>query len=241
MTSQRSRHVRYKAGDVFRIALPDKSFGYGRILLDVFRVRREGVFSPMCSLTGPYGSGLLVQLYRYTTTTPLTDPEELTDADTFLDELLAHDQILLGEHPIIGSIPVAPVDIGFPEYVTSHRPATGKWHYCFEKGGVVAELAHGWRALRRGVIRQVDDAAVQKLPRGSYGLGINTDSLLTHIESPTGIVDRAREDLRASRHRNRILRLAGFSSEMTYDEMATQMDTPAAKDLLAIVSTTRSV
>ncbi len=217
---------------MFSIPLPNGSLGYGRILLDVFRIRRQQVFDPRCALNDIYGSGLLVQLYRFTTTSPLTDIEGLNEVETFLDEFLAHDLILNGEHSIIGHLPVAPADIDFPEYVSSHRPAPGEWHFYFEKGGVVAELASGWRARLRGVFRDVDHDAALKLPRGSFGQGINADLLLRHIQSPTGINDRAREDLRASPHRKRVLRLAGLSPTMTYDQMATPTKAPRALELL---------
>lgn len=231
-----SKRVRYKAGDIFCIPLPDGSFGYGRILLDVFRVRQHRIFDSRCGLNGIYGSGLLVQLYRYATAKPLADVTNLLEAETFLDEFLAHDHIRLGEHLIIGHIPVAPADLDFPEYVHTYGPTRGEWQIYFGKGGVVAELSKGWHTLLRGVLHDVDYSEVEKLPRGGYGLGIHTGHLLTQIHSPTGILDRARHDLRASPQRKRILRLAGFSLGMTYDQMATRAKAPQAEELLAILS-----
>jgi hypothetical protein len=220
MAKASMRRVRYRSGDVFQIPFPDGSFGYGRILLDVFRLRRAGVFPARCALGGMCGSGLLVQLYRTTFPRPIPSVTELCRAPTFLDELLDHRQIYRAEFPIAGNVPVTASEIGFPEYACSYRPNPGEWHFTFEKGGIVAEIP-------------ITFAECEDLPRPSFSLGLVPEAVLRDIQDPLGREKHARGELRVDRRRNSILLMAGLYPTLSYDEMCAAVGGPTAEELLS--------
>jgi hypothetical protein len=211
--------VRYRSGDVFQIPLPNGTFGYGRILLDAFRLRRAGVFDPRCELTGLCGSGLLVQLYRRAFAEPLAAVEVLRRSPPFLDEFLDHTQIYRAEFPIVGNLPVTAPEIDFPEYVICHSPG---WHIMFGKGGIVAEIPISFEDC-------------EALPKPSIGLGLAPDWVLKNIQARSGRRRRAGNDLRVHRRRKEILGLAGLSPAMSYDEMCARVGGPTAEELLSLL------
>ena len=56
MAKPSTRRIRFRTGDVFQVALPDGSFAYGRILLDLRRLARAGLFVTPFVLAGMCGS-----------------------------------------------------------------------------------------------------------------------------------------------------------------------------------------
>jgi len=135
------RRVRYKPGDVFLIPCPSNKFAYGRILLDLHRLRNktkvyEGAED--CTLAGPVAaSGLLVTIFHYV-------GPKLDDSLRFsIKDLLrgapfyvSHSQVYDATFPIIDSIPVCSQELDFPEGTMCHYKDKDTKMYSFEKGGV---------------------------------------------------------------------------------------------------------
>ncbi len=215
------RRVRYRSGDVFQIPFPDGSFGYGRILLDVFRIRRANLFHVSCALAGMCGSGLLVQIYRTTFSQPVASVTDLIGVPTFLDELLDHRQIYRAEFPIIGNLPVTAVDVDFPEYVCSYHINPGL-SVTYQKGGVVVEIPI--------TLQECFD-----LPKPSFLLGLVPTYLLQDIHDPAGETRHASGELRVDPRRESILSLAGLEAGLSYDEMCAKVGGLSAAQLLSAV------
>ena len=107
MAKPSTRRNRFRTGDVFQVALPDGSFAYGRILLDLRRLARAGLFVTPCALAGMCGSALLVRLYKKAFPSPTLSMAELTEAHSFVGELLDGRPIYRGDDPIVGTFPYA--------------------------------------------------------------------------------------------------------------------------------------
>lgn len=220
MVKSGMRRVRYRSGDVFQLPFPDGSFGYGRILLDVFRLRRAGAFDSHCALSGMCGSGLLVQLYRMAFSQPISSISELDQTPRFLDELMDHRQIYRAEFPIVGNLPVQSTDIDFPEYVCADRPNPGEWHYTFQKGAIVVKLPISYQEC-------------ESLPKPSFSLDLSLERVFEAIQDWSGREAHAPRDLRVDARRVSILAMAGLDLSMTYDDMCAKVGGQTAEELLS--------
>jgi Immunity protein 26 len=220
MAKPSTRRIRFRTGDVFQVALPDGSFAYGRILLDLRRLARAGLFVTPCALAGMCGSALLVRLYKKAFPSPTLSMAELTDAPSFLGELLDRRPIYGGDYPIVGNLPVCPSELDFPEYVCSfhENPA---WHFSYQKGGAVAELP-------------MTHKECESLPKPSFSFGYAVDHLLAEIHDPAGREKHARGELRVDPRRDSILARVGLRPGMCYDEICTKVGGPSAEKLLSV-------
>jgi hypothetical protein len=221
MAQTGGRRVHYRAGDVFQIPLPDGSFAYGRLLLDIRRLARAGVFTHPCALAGIYGSGLMVQVYRVRHPQPLASVAVLRAAPAFLSEFVQHDQIYRAEFPIVGNLPVAAEEIDFPEYA-GPLATSPELLFRFEKGAVVARMPGQWDEW----------AEWESLPKGSIGFGLAADLILRDLGDSDGVRRHAWGDLRLDPRRDGVLARAGLAPGMTYDQMCDAVGGVKAAELL---------
>lgn len=201
--------VRYKPGDAFTIRFDDNTVGYGRILLDIFHLRRTGLFHgvPRCGLGDPVlGSGLLVVIYRHAGQALALD--EIPQLPTLSTLLMMHDDIYRGRFQNVGNIPVSKAELDFPEGVIAWHPGDGSTEYHFHKGGMSVALP-----MTREEYDQVPKIGC------SYGLMPRRigDAIHGGPESLRCIVD----DLRFSDLRPEILLRCGLKHNMSYADMVT--------------------
>jgi hypothetical protein len=220
MAKPSTRRICFRNGDVFQVALPDGSFACGRMLLDLRRLARAGLFVTPCALAGMCGSALLVRLYKKAFRGPTVSLADLSDAPSFLDELLDRRPIYRGDYPIVGNLPVCPSELAFPEYVCSFHKNPGG-HFSYQKGGAVAEL-------------QMTHKEYDSLPKPSFSFGYAVDHLLEEIHDPAGKEKHARGELRVDPRRDSILARAGLRPGMCYDEICAKAGGPSAEKLLLV-------
>ncbi|MCA8987897.1 MAG: immunity 26/phosphotriesterase HocA family protein [Planctomycetaceae bacterium] len=199
--------IRYRSGDVFEIPLSKGTVGYGRILLDVYRLRRAGLFGqvPHCGLDGPVlGSGLLVVLYKYAG--PSVTLEEISELPTLTTQFLMHDDIYRGKFPIIGNIPASGDELDFPEGVTRWHAGKGKQDYYFQKGGLALPL-------------KMTAEEYDPIPHVRCFLSLVPRWIQEASQDDAEAVDHLFKDLRHSDQRADILKRCGLKPKMSYTEM----------------------
>lgn len=103
-------HHRYREGDFFRFKLNRRLFGYGRILLDYAKLRKQGV---------PYwnifmGKALCVAVYHIITDDPNLSIDDLTGKMMLPSLMIMDDEFYYGENPIIGNAPLAENEMDYP-------------------------------------------------------------------------------------------------------------------------------
>ena len=220
MSERTTGRIHFHNGDVFQVALPEGFFAYGRILLDLRRIARAGLFATSCALSGICGSALLVRLYKKAFHDPAISLADLSDCPSFLDELLDRRSIYRGKYPIVGNLPVSQRELDFPEYVHSfHDNAVS--HFSYQKGGSVAKLTMTYKEY-------------DSFPKPSFSLGYAVDHLLAEIHDPAGTVKHARGELRVDPRRNSVLARVGLRPGMSYDEICAKAGGPSAEKLLAV-------
>ena len=206
------RRVRYQPGDIFEIRFDDQEVGYGKILLDVFRLRKQGFYDSMPQQRRPaglnnslLGSGLLVAIYAYAG--PPLEPEQVNDQPVLCTKLMMHDNIYEGTFPIIGNSSVSPEELDFPEGVIRWHPGDGTKEYYFEKGDL-------------SVCISMTEEEYKKAPKPGCAFGLGPERIQKAIQGDAKALSHLVSDLRNSDLCAEILARCGLSPEMTYAEMA---------------------
>lgn len=96
------QHVTYREGDFFRFPVTRRLYGYGRVLLDYGRMRREKQeFWDILM-----GKPLVVCIYHILTENSNITPEQLMILKSLPSCLIADNALYYGEYPVIGNRPV---------------------------------------------------------------------------------------------------------------------------------------
>lgn len=210
---QKRRRVRYQPGDLFEIRFNKKSVGYGKILLDVFRLRKQGFFKdkpepyPYAGLNGPLqGCGLLVAIYAYAG--PPLEPEQVNAQPVLCTKLMMHENIYGGTFPIIGNAPVSAAELDFPEGVSVWHPGDKSIQNYFEKGGVFVRIT-------------ATEEEAKQAPITGCAFGLVPESIQKAIQGDAKSLAHLVGKFRCNpEFRAEILARCGLSPEMSYAEMA---------------------
>jgi hypothetical protein len=207
LRDKKRRRVRYRPGDVFEIPFDNGQTGYGRILLDVYRLRRTGLFDevPYCGLGDPIlGSGLLVEIYSYAGS-PLA-LEATAEQPVLRTKYMMHDDIYRGRFEIAGNRLVEASDLDFPEGVIARGSRSENVEYHFMKGGMTAQF------------EMTHDEYFQT-PKIGCAFGLDPTRIFDAVNGDTEALRILSGDLRYSDRRAEILSRCDLEDTMTYSEM----------------------
>ena len=101
-SQQERRHIRYKEGDVFRFKIGRRSYGYGRIILDYDKMRKNKVPFWDILMTKP----LVCSVYHIITDRVDVTLDELKPLGSLPSRIVADNSLFYGEYEIIGNLPV---------------------------------------------------------------------------------------------------------------------------------------
>lgn len=104
------RHVKYREGDFFRFKVGRREYGYGRILLDYHKMRKEKEPFWDILMCRP----LVVKVYHLITENPDVPPERLRELPAMPSDIVMDDEIYYGSAPIIGHLPLEDRELDFP-------------------------------------------------------------------------------------------------------------------------------
>ena len=100
--NEKRKRVKYKEGDVFRYKIDRRHYGYGRILLDYDRMRKNK--EPFWDIL--MGTPLVCSAYHIVTTRKDVTVDELSALRSLPSCFVADNNIFYGENEIIGNIPL---------------------------------------------------------------------------------------------------------------------------------------
>ena len=184
------KNVKFKAGDYFSFKINRTEFGFGRLLLDVNKARKQGLLPNHHGLGLLMGPPLIIQLFAYKSPVGKVDISEL-DSQTKLPADVVMDNLLLyGEYDIIGHKDLKDDEFDFP---ISYGRSIDQRRIVFLQWGLIhKELPneHFNKYL-------VGDKAFDQNPYGYYSIGFrphyDTIALVKTI-SNNGIFDFDRVD-----------------------------------------------
>lgn len=97
-------HQKFQEGDFFRYRIDRNLYGYGRILVDYAKMRKEGI--PFWDVF--FGKPLCVAVYHIVTENALVRPEHLVHLKMLPSQMIMDNIFYYGECKIIGNMPIAP-------------------------------------------------------------------------------------------------------------------------------------
>lgn len=97
------RHVRYQEGDVFRFKINRRLYGYGRILLDYGKMRKQK--EPFWDIL--MGKPLVCSVYHIVTDRADLSVDDLQSLSSLPSTILMDNTLYYGEYQIIGNLPVS--------------------------------------------------------------------------------------------------------------------------------------
>ena len=109
LTAKR-RRVQVREGDFFRFSIGRRAYGYGRVLLDYYRMKKEGRPCWDILMCRP----LVVKTYRFITDDPAVPVEVLREIPALPSYYMSDDGIFLGEYPVVGNLPLEIGELDFP-------------------------------------------------------------------------------------------------------------------------------
>jgi hypothetical protein len=109
-SNSKKRHAKYAEGDFFRFKIDRGLYGYGRILLDYNRLRKENIeFWDILM-----GKPLVVKVYHIVSSDPHMLPTDIKIHNSIPSQFIFDNRFYYGEYEIIGNEPVNQDEEDYP-------------------------------------------------------------------------------------------------------------------------------
>lgn len=108
------KNVRFKSGDYFSFKLNRTQYGFGRVLLDINKLRKKDIISKEHGLNLLMATPVFVQLFVYSSDNKNTDIQQLDNSPTLPSDVMMDNLLLYGEYEIIGHKNLEEEDFDFP-------------------------------------------------------------------------------------------------------------------------------
>ncbi|MHC5353361.1 immunity 26/phosphotriesterase HocA family protein [Myroides sp. LJL115] len=107
------KRYKYKEGDFFSFKIERRKWGFGRILLDVARLKKDPEFKKAKNygLTNIMSTALIVKVYHKISDTPMVDLKELASCQALPSQSILDNVFFYGQNPIIGNLPLEPGEL----------------------------------------------------------------------------------------------------------------------------------
>ncbi|MBQ8623808.1 MAG: immunity 26/phosphotriesterase HocA family protein [Oscillospiraceae bacterium] len=101
-SKQERKHVKYQEGDVFRFKIGRRKYGYGRIILDYGKMRRNKETFWDILMTKP----VVCSVYHIITNRDDVSVDELKHLKSLPSTIITDNALFYGEYEIIGNLPI---------------------------------------------------------------------------------------------------------------------------------------
>lgn len=108
------KNIKYKSGDFFAFKLNRTEYGFGRILFDVNKARKQKLLPENHGLQLLMGPPLLIKLYAYKYYNKNVDIKSLKQQKSLPSDYIMDNVVLYGEFEIIGNLPLEINEFDFP-------------------------------------------------------------------------------------------------------------------------------
>jgi len=125
------RHFRFRSGDYFCMKLNRREYGFGRVLLDINKIRKNGLVPTVHGFNLIMMMPVLVQLFAFRSEKKDVDISTLADQPKLPSDIMADNLLLYGEYEIIGHREIVESDFEFPisygESIDTRRVVFLQW------------------------------------------------------------------------------------------------------------------
>lgn len=136
------RHCKYKEGDFFRFKIDRTHYGYGRILLDIMKLKKSGEKF----LDVLMGRPLVVSVYHIITDDPTVPPAELGALKSCPSQFIMDNVFYYGEYEIVGNAPL-PDNVDYPIMYGRSIDNRDRDKIVYQRGRIYRELPLGENQL----------------------------------------------------------------------------------------------
>lgn len=225
------KNIRFKSGDYFSFKLNRTQFGFGRVLLDISKLRKKELIRKEHGLNLLLGTPVFVQLFAVASDQKAFDISVLESSPKLPTDVMMDNILLYGEYEIIGHKELNEEDFEFP---ISYGRSIDQRQVVFLQWGLIhRELPI--EKFNKYIVGEnpfaSEDSYSRKIqnPFGYYSIGFrpsyDTVDILTAIKN-NGIFEyegkqnfTAEFDLRNPKHkatRNEILKAFGLDPDKKY-------------------------
>lgn len=128
------QNIKFKAGDYFCFKLDRTNFGFGRLLLDVNKVRKKKLIDDFHGLGLLMGPSLVIELFAFSSPNGKVSIEELDRQPKLPSDVMMYNLLLYGEFEIIGHREIKDDEFDFP---TSYGRSIDRRRIVFLQWGLI--------------------------------------------------------------------------------------------------------
>lgn len=110
----KKQNVKYKSGDFFAYKIDRKNYSFGRILLDINKLRKSNLLEKNHGLNLLMGTPVLIKLYPYISTEKNIDTKILENLTALPSDFMMDNHFHYGEYEIIGHKKLEESEFEFP-------------------------------------------------------------------------------------------------------------------------------
>lgn len=137
------RRCKFKEGDFFRFKIDRETYGYGRILFNFDRLRKEKI--PHWDIL--MGKPLIIKVYHIITKNPSMELEELRKMPAIPSQYIMDNVFFYGEYEIIGNLPLYDSELDFPIMYGRSISQLSLDKILFQRGPIHKEIPYSPEAL----------------------------------------------------------------------------------------------
>jgi len=241
------RHIKFQPGDYFSLKLNRTQFGFGRVLLDIAKIKKSGLISKEHGLHIWMGQPVLIQMYAHASTSRSVLPADLEKHARVPSDVIMDNVLLYGEFEIMGHQELAEEEFEFPLAYGRSRDATRLGIVYLNWGLIHRELplkAFSKYLVEEDRVDPADGTPEKTSPFAYAGIGFRPhyDTIDILDAARQGAFDYARNptytrkyDLRNPKNtaiRAEILKAFGLDPKKSYPENCLLTGTPKTTDLL---------
>lgn len=169
--NERRKLVKFKAGDFFAFKISRTEYGFGRVLLDVGKLKKKKYVNEKHGLSYLMGMPVLVKKYIYTSTSKDVDIDLLQIKAALPSDYMFDNKLHYGEYEIIGNKTLTEEDYDFP---ISYGKRLGLYEKeVFLQWGLIS-LSLPLSNYNKYLVNEKAPAAVSSNPHGYYSIGFDT-------------------------------------------------------------------
>lgn len=162
---EKVKHIKYKEGDYFRVKFGRHEYGYGRILMDISKKRKEGIKYWDILM----GKPLIIEMFHILTKDKNISISDLEQISTFPSQHIMDNNFYYGDYVIIGNGEL-PSKTQYPIMYGRSISALDSNKIIFQCGCIYKEME-----LKNNIIKKESSNIINDFINNSIGFNVNID------------------------------------------------------------------
>lgn len=135
LKTAKHKTVKYYNGDIFRFCIDREYYGFGIIIAQILKLRKDKLLISEHVLNNTLTVPLIVRLYSFKTKNKDISVEEIVKHNLLKATIIADNGVIWGEYEIVGSKSLEENDIDFPIHAGVSLGQKKYYRFCWGIGG----------------------------------------------------------------------------------------------------------